>query len=252
MRKVYDIHMHLIPEVDDGAWSMEMAEMMLHMAYSQGIRKIFATPHSSAFLSHPDLVRDNFLRLKERAAFLWPDIEIFHGCEVLLAAGKMEQILDVLDEGQIPTMNKTSYVLSEFHQDVEAGEAETCIAGLRARGWRSIIAHAERYRFVSGDRETLLDMLRNGCLCQVNACSLAEESCDWIRENAQWLLKNRLISFLGSDAHRTFHRPPEVAAGTEYLYASADREYADAVAYRNAERLLCTHGLSQKKGKETG
>lgn len=44
MKTVYDIHMHLIPEVDDGAWNLDMALTMVQMAYCQGVRKIFATP----------------------------------------------------------------------------------------------------------------------------------------------------------------------------------------------------------------
>ena len=36
---MYDIHMHIIPGVDDGSWDMEMSRRLLFMAYEQGIRK---------------------------------------------------------------------------------------------------------------------------------------------------------------------------------------------------------------------
>ena len=48
--KMYDIHMHIIPGVDDGSWDMDMSKTLLYMSYEQGIRKIIATPHSSAFV----------------------------------------------------------------------------------------------------------------------------------------------------------------------------------------------------------
>lgn len=41
--------MHLIPGVDDGAEDEMMALMLLLRARDQGIRGVFATPHSSAF-----------------------------------------------------------------------------------------------------------------------------------------------------------------------------------------------------------
>ena len=44
-----DIHMHLIPGVDDGAENMEMALAMMLRAKEQGISKIIATPHSEVF-----------------------------------------------------------------------------------------------------------------------------------------------------------------------------------------------------------
>ena len=46
---MYDIHMHIIPGVDDGSWDMEMSRRLLFMAYEQGIRKILATPTAVRF-----------------------------------------------------------------------------------------------------------------------------------------------------------------------------------------------------------
>ena len=46
---MFDIHMHIIPGVDDGSRDMAMTEAMLNAAWSEGIRAINATPHSSAF-----------------------------------------------------------------------------------------------------------------------------------------------------------------------------------------------------------
>ena len=242
MKTVYDTHMHLIPEVDDGAWNLDMALTMVQMTYCQGVRKIFATPHSSAFREGTKRVEEQYRRLVEHAGGLYPDLEILMGCEVLLTEFSLEQIIKELEEGRIPSMNGTDWVLAEFRQDADAQEAEKCIDRLKKRGWNPILAHAERYRFVSGDHAVLRRMAEKGCRVQVNAYSLDREECGWIRENARWMLEERLISFLGSDAHRTFHRPPEVESGTEYLYGHAEREYADAVAFGNARTLLCGNG----------
>ena len=242
MRKIYDIHMHLIPEVDDGAWNLDMALTMVQMAYHQGVRKIFATPHSSAFIEDSGKVGEQYSRLVEHAGVLYPDLEILMGCEVLLTEHSLEHTMKELEEGRTPSMNGADWVLVEFRQDVDAQEVEKCIDRLKSRGWNPILAHAERYRFASGDHVVLRRMTEIGCLIQVNAYSLDREERGWIRENARWMLEERLISFLGSDAHRTFHRPPEVEGGTEYLYGHAEREYADAVAFGNARTLLCGNG----------
>lgn len=62
MYPMSDIHMHIIPGVDDGAYDMEMAKDILLRAYMQGIRRIIATPHSSAFLYNREKVYDCFRR----------------------------------------------------------------------------------------------------------------------------------------------------------------------------------------------
>ena len=36
MKKMIDLHMHIIPGVDDGSDSLEMSEQMLRMAIEQG------------------------------------------------------------------------------------------------------------------------------------------------------------------------------------------------------------------------
>ena len=40
-----DIHSHIIPGVDDGSQSFEESLDMLNMAYKQGVRTMYATPH---------------------------------------------------------------------------------------------------------------------------------------------------------------------------------------------------------------
>lgn len=47
-----------------------------------------------------------------------------------------------------------------------------------------------------------------------------------------------LVDFLGTDAHRLFHRPPKVAGGMKELMKIADLDYAKKIAFQNAQDLL--------------
>ena len=41
MKNLFDIHCHILPEVDDGAKTMDMALKMLQMEYKDGVRPFF-------------------------------------------------------------------------------------------------------------------------------------------------------------------------------------------------------------------
>ena len=103
--KMVDIHMHLIPGVDDGAEDMMMARMMLLRAREQGIDTVFCTPHSEAFHYSKDGARIIFDRLKANVASAYPDMKLYLGCEVYCEAQMMKRVLKNLHCGRYPTMN---------------------------------------------------------------------------------------------------------------------------------------------------
>ena len=228
--RMTDIHMHIIPGVDDGSFTMDMSKSMLFLSYVQGVRAVFATPHSSAFLMYRDRVWEKYRILKEEAKMLPFPLPIYLGCEVRCELGGMEETLDGLASGLLPSMNGTRYVLTEFSTRVRPEEAMEMASLLRSGGWIPIIAHAERY---------LLDL---GCRLQINAYSLEEDGSREISARARRLVLAGFVSYLGSDAHRMNHRPPSVEKGLRWLYAHCTREEADAIAFGNGERELLGRG----------
>ena len=51
MQPVFDFHIHAVPEIDDGARSMEEALEILKIAASCGVTDAFCTSHSINFFS---------------------------------------------------------------------------------------------------------------------------------------------------------------------------------------------------------
>ena len=77
-----------------------------------------------------------------------------------------------------------------------------------------------------------------GCLVQANYYDLDEEPNDDIRSCAQELLKAELIDMMGTDAHRTDHRPPKLVRGARYIRKNCRTEYAEDILWRNVEKYL--------------
>ena len=236
--KMYDIHMHIIPGVDDGSWSMDMSEQLLYMAYEQKIKKIIATPHSSAFLGGDKVVKENFRQLQELAGKILPDLKLYLGCEVRCCGLYMDKILKDLKSRRMPALNMTNYILTEFSTNIEPEEAAECARQLIADGWHPVLAHVERYRQLFSEKNCVEELQDMGCLFQINVYSVYDESSEKIKANARRLIDEKRVTFLGSDAHRTIHRPPSVRYGLEYLYANYEKDYIDRIAYKNAEELL--------------
>lgn len=237
-RKMTDIHMHLIPGVDDGAEDEQMALLMLLRAKDQGIRAVFATPHSSAFDEDSGGTKEKFRQICARAAQIFPEMQLYPGCEVYCETGRMQSVLTGLESGKYPTMNGSRFVLMEFSQWVIPENTTPCVEALVNAGYTPILAHMERYQYLRGNM-ALVDGFRElGAKIQINAYSLFEEMDDAIKNWARLLVLERKVEFLGTDAHRTYHRPPSAEMGLKWLYENTASEYAGAISWGNAQRLL--------------
>lgn len=232
--RVTDIHMHVIPGVDDGSRSIEESCEMLRLAAEEGIQTVFATPHDTAFL-YAD-VEKAFLRLREAVRAQGIPIELYLGCELRISDDTAGQRLRWLNSGAYPTMGDSRCVLLEFVFGTPLQEYLYCIDRIRRGGYTPILAHLERYAQV--DLPFAKALRSAGALVQINAYSIADERNDAVRQRANLLLSERLVDFLGTDAHRTDHRPPLFRSGMDTLRRLYTEEYASLVAARNPQKYL--------------
>lgn len=236
-----DIHTHITPNVDDGASSLKMSLEMLRSEAEQGANVVFLTSHSSAFASSwsADRTYENMRKVQKAATEAGIPIQIYQGCEIDTNPHAMERILQELEDGTLPSMNGTHYVLAEFYTFTGAmEEAKYCLHRYLEAGWIPIIAHAERYCRMFATVENIAVLKEMGCLVQLNYYDLAEEPDYEIRTCAQALLQAELADMMGSDAHRMDHRRPKLTKGADYIREHCRAEYAENVLWRNAEKLL--------------
>ncbi len=236
---ITDTHIHIIPSVDDGAESMLMALRMLKSSADQGVRRTFATPHNVAFDYGGEYCHKALRALQKQADRNHIPMELYMGCEIFCEPSQMGHILDQLDNDVYPTMNGTRYVLVEFNPySATFAEVYYCIQRLRSARYIPIFAHVERYADTFGDRMHLEFFKEMGCLLQVNLYSFEEEEFEPIREVSKALLHYRMIDFIGTDAHKTYIRPPMVERGVYYILEHTDWEYAKRILLDNAQELL--------------
>ena len=238
--RITDIHMHVVPGVDDGSRSIDESCEMLRLSAEQGVEAVFATPHDAAFLCTD--VRTAFRQLKEAVLQRDIPIELHLGCELRITAGTAKNCVQGLNDGIYPTMGNTRFVLTEFTFGTSLEYSLYCIKTLISQGYDPIIAHIERYPHVDlGFAKALRDA---GALMQINAYSIAEERDDSIRQRANRYLSEKIVDFIGTDAHGMDHRPPLFRKGMDEFMRLYTDEYAMLVAADNPRKYLIDSGTS--------
>lgn len=235
MNKICDIHTHIVPGVDDGATNLKMSIQMLRDAYSQGIRSIVCSSHSWG-------CRENYFKnleiLEKQVEKENIDINLYSGCEIYCNYNSVTDITWELYNGILPTINETEYVLVEFDPNATTNEIADCIRYINNYNYNVILAHTERYSSLFREHNWIAFLQEIGCLFQINAYSLQNERNINIKSAARDLLKEELVSFIGSDAHSISHRPYMIQSGIDYIYQNCGNEYVQDILYRNAERIL--------------
>ena len=243
-----DVHMHIIPGIDDGSASMEESLEEIHMAVDQGVGAIFATPHNW-------YIEEDYLKMLRRFCALQEEVKrkripvrLYLGCEVLCDPYTAEDSLRKVQEGIFPTMGGTQFVLLEFQSHgCTPEDAIFCIDRFVQAGYIPIIAHTERYDFTTVDN--VREMKVHGAKIQINAYSEMNETKERTRSLANALLDEQLVDLVGTDAHRLDHRPPIVEDGISSIRERFSAEYAEKILTGNAEEWLMTNSTKMTESK---
>ena len=232
-----DIHSHLIPNVDDGSKSVNESVKEIKELIKQGVTTLFLTPHSFAFDFDNEYVMNQLCVLKDVLLKKNIYIDILLGCEMYCDYYSIDECIRKLNIGIYPTMNLTQYVLTEFNPYLyTVKEAIYCINRLIDSGYIPIIAHAERYGFMT--LNNIVDIKDSGALIQTNAYSFVNETKISTKTKANELLREMLIDFIGSDTHCIGHRPPCVSDGINEIIKVCNDKYASEILFKNAEGKL--------------
>jgi protein-tyrosine phosphatase len=205
---VIDLHCHILPELDDGALSLEDSVAMARQAEDDGIAVVCATPH----IRHDHNVRPEEIASRVRAV---QDELRDHGVGVrIVPGGELAQTeADRLTDAELRLVTLGAaggWVLLEPAPGPLDGGLQAVVDGLSERGFRAVIAHPERHAG-SDFEEHLRSLVESGCLIQWTAEFVAEAAgSDLVLR----LAGEGLAHLLGSDAHSSYGgRPVRLAAG---------------------------------------
>lgn len=225
MRKLYDVHCHLIPGVDDGSGDLEESIRAIEEEYQQGVRTIICTSHISGEDTGEkgEKIRQQFQLLcgaLKKTAF-GRDMKLYLGNEVFYS----DTALELLKEGTANTMAGSQYVLVEFSPSVEYRVMYRGMRNLLTSGFLPILAHMERYECLAKEGH-LRELEEAGIYLQVNAATIKAGVFDQTANRVKKLVKQGRIHFLGTDTHGMSYRPPKIADAARWIERHCGEETA--------------------------
>ena len=221
---LYDMHCHILPQVDDGSRSMKESLKILEMEYNDGVTHILLTPHFryDMFETPLEKIIEQYAALREQALKRWPDMELRLGCEL----HRSLDMVECLSEGERLTLNSSRYVLLEFSGRDPRSTIFDRTRDLLNGGYIPIIAHIERYPPLHENPGLLAELKDMGAYLQVNADTISGKDGLRMKWFARKLMKENLIDFVGSDAHRCDTRIPGLKKAWDRTVKTMGREYA--------------------------
>lgn len=104
--------------------------------------------------------------------------------------------------GDFNARKKNQHVLFELPFYAEVSYLRDIIFELKAKGLVPILAHPERYLFIQKRKEVIFEIVKLGVKLQSNYGSIVGQYGGKAKKIMKFLLKNRLVSYLGTDIHR--------------------------------------------------
>ena len=233
-----DLHTHILPGVDDGSGSIEESLAMAEMASYAGTEILVATPHSNQkgrFENYYDKkMADRFTRLEEAVKAAGIPLIMVRGMEIMATDDMKERII----RKELISLNASSYYLVEFPFDAPPEWIQDRLNDILSLDKIPLIAHPERYYCAQDRPEYIYDWLKMGCLTQMNKGSMFGRFGRHAKDLAELMLRYRLVTVIGSDAHSPIQRTTHMGEAWDYVAEKMGMNWAFRLFERNGEKIL--------------
>ena len=191
-----DIHSHILPGIDDGASDVNASIVLIKELISLGYHKLIATPHVMIdfYKNTPQTIKSSLNKLKKELVNQKINIEIEVGAEYYVDY-YFEQLIEsdgILHFGD-------NYVLIELSFMAKPHNLNDIIFKLQLKGYKVILAHPERYMYLT--MQDFTELRDRNVYLQLNLLSLIDYYSKEVKKRASMLIESGFISFLGTDCH---------------------------------------------------
>lgn len=197
---MFDMHVHLLPGLDDGCATMDETIALARYLASEGITHAVATVHHlpGVYDVPPGAVEVTLRAVREALAAESISCEVSAANEIMIHRGLAERA----KAGELLGIDAAlRYALVELPLHELPWFALTTLEHMTELGITPVVAHPERCYPLHGDPSELRSWFAKGILAQLDLASLVGMHGTRVRRFAEFLVRNHLVHLLGSDLH---------------------------------------------------
>lgn len=194
-----DMHSHLLPGIDDGSPDTATSVLLKKGLEETGYQQFITTPHImwDMYKNTPASVNAALQALQQEG-----------GHANLRAAAEyfMDDYFDQLVAADEPLLTlQGKLVLVEFSFVSAPIDLKEKLFALQIKGYQPVLAHPERYEYLTAKKSFFDELKSMGCLFQLNLLSLTGYYGKLPGELAAYLVSKNYIDFAGTDLHHLRH-----------------------------------------------
>jgi len=241
-----DLHCHILPNLDDGARSLDEALEMAHMAVEDGIEGIVCTPHwlPGIYENDRERILTKLRIFEQKLADNCIPLRLYPGSELRIDP----RLADLLKSKQVLTLNDTGrYALIELPQMHIPERVDEFLWHLAVSGLTPILGHPERNLFLHQHVNRFYRWAEAGVLIQITAASLEGGFGEIVRDFAIFLLKHNLVHIIATDAHDLRFRSPNLSQAFRIAARLVGDEMAEKLVNKNPHRVVNAEPIVMEK-----
>lgn len=224
-----DMHSHIIPGIDDGAQDVNASIELIEGLQKLGINRAIATPHIIG-----DLYRNSDETIEPALEILQQELKVRNNDFKVTAAAEyqLDDYFIQLLRAKVPLRTiKDNIILTEFSWLSRPEKVDEICFEILTEGYKPILAHPERYPYYHQEFSMYENLINKGFVLQLNLLSLSGYYGSAVAKVAKQLLKEGLISYIGTD----LHHPQHLQALSDAKNRKHFKEILQGLEFRNEE-----------------
>lgn len=223
-----DIHSHVIFGVDDGACDIEQSIQIIEEMIKAGVTDLICTPHYriGMFESTTEKIKNNFELLCKKVLERNLNINLYLGRETYYDKSIIKNL-------ESYTINNKKVILIEFSYTNDPDIIEV-LYNINRLGYKVIIAHVERYNYLSFD--DIVDLKSKNVYIQINASTIVGKFGHKQKKKAFKLIKAGVVDYIASDIH--FDRTNYLKQAYDIINKKFGNVICDKLFNQNAKFLI--------------
>ena len=214
-----DLHMHVLPGMDDGSKDVRTSIAMLKRSASYGVDTVAATSHfyaeQNGIAKYLARRQTAYNRLTEAIGERYGFPRLLLGAEVLYFSG-----MSASDDLDALCLEGTDLLLLEMPFVPWTDRMLREVEAIQRSGLQVVAAHIERYMDIQ-PRRTMEAFFDLNTFIQCNGEFFLSR---WTARRALRMFRQGQIQFLGSDAHNMTSRAPNLGEAVQFVEKKLGRE----------------------------